>query len=139
MAWVTKKEIVDAAKSVVGIGSSQIHPTHWNELLSASLVQSMGAIRRALAARGFSPTQINSWDDLWDYHRRVALCNFFREGGIAKAYDSIHLGEYCKAFGELATVNVTIDGVLVEPQLSGGQCVSGNFDDSDARISQMEN
>lgn len=138
MAWVTTTEIITAAKSVVGIGSSQPHPTHWNELLTASLVQSKGAIRRALAARGFSPTQLAAWDDLWDYHRRIALCNFFREGGIAKAYDSIHLGEYCKAFGELATVNVTADGVLVEPELGGGQCTTGEFDDTDARISQME-
>lgn len=138
MAWITQSQLTTAAKSVVSIGAAQTHPTHWDELLAAAIIQSRGAIRRALAARGFTAAQTADWDDLYDFHRRIALCNFFREGGIAKAYDSIHLNEYCKALGELATVNVTIDGVLVEPGLTAGQCSYGDFDDSEARISLME-
>lgn len=138
MAWITQTQLTTAAKSVVGIAPGQSHPTHWNELLAGAIIQSRGAIRRALAARGFTAAQLEAWDDLYDFHRRLALCNFFREGGIAKAYDSLHLNEYCKALGELATVNVTVDGVLVDPSLVAGQCSYGDFDDSEARISLME-
>lgn len=136
MAWFTQTKLRTAARSILGFGHES-PPTHWDEPIVAALAFAQGAIRRALAVRGFRPDQIEAWDDLESFHRRVAVCNLFREGGIGKGYDSIHLGEYCRALGELATVPVTIDGVVVDPNSSVGGCSFGNFDDSESRISQM--
>ncbi len=137
MAWIDSTAMAKAVRAVIGMGPNEVLPQHWTEPIEASLETAKGRVRSALAARGFQPPQIEAWDDLASYHRRVAICTVFREGGIGKAYDSLHLGEYCKAYGELATVAVTIGGVMIKPSGTAGTCSFGAYDDSDSRIAQM--
>ncbi|QEL18305.1 hypothetical protein [Limnoglobus roseus] len=135
MPWVTTAELKNATASVLGqslrVGGSNGSVNiaqHWDEPVAAAVSYARGVITRALAARGFKPEQIAAWDELHDYHRRVALCNVFREGGLGTGYDGLHLGEYCKAVAELAAVPVTIGGVIIDPKGSEGGCSSGDFD-----------
>ncbi len=138
MGWYQQSKLHRAAASVLGMGATERPPSHWDEPIAAAWNFARGAIRRALAVRGFTPAQVEQWDDLEDFHRRVAICNLFREGGIGKGYDNVHLGEYCKALGELASVPVTIDGIVIDPSSAIGGCTYGEYDDSTARIAQMD-
>jgi hypothetical protein len=137
MAWIDSTALAKAVRSVLGMGPNELLAQHWTEPIDAAIETAKGIIRSALADRGFLPPQIESWDDLASYHRRVAICTVFREGGIGKAYDSLHLGEYCKAVGQLATVRVTIGGIVVKPTGTTGTSSFGEYDDSDSRIAQM--
>lgn len=137
MAWIDSTAMAKAVRSVLGMGPNELLAQHWTEPIDAAIETAKGKIRSALASRGFTLAQIEAWDDLASYHRRVAICTAFREGGIGKAYDSLHLGEYCKAVGELATVGVTINGVIIKPAGTAGTSSFGEYDDSDSRIAQM--
>lgn len=130
MAWTTDQEIKDAMAAVIGLAEVDAGslPTKFNEVAVAANRRAYNRIRSILAGRGFTPAQMDAWDEREDFNRAGALCYAFRDAALRDEKAPQVLIEYCKVWEELKTVDLIADGVILDPASGAGSVSFGSFD-----------
>lgn len=98
--------------------------TPWDTIIADANAAAGNTIKGALLGRGYSPDQIRSWDRLQEFQTDIALFWALVNGGVTKDYDDRLITKLDRR-AELATVDVTINGALVQP--GGGAGVGGGI------------
>jgi hypothetical protein len=115
--WLTDDQVKQAVTAVMKLATgSTALPTHWTPIMTAANQAAANFIRKRLALRGYTPAQMDSWDERYDYNRRLALCQIFREATLPEG-SAVNVDSYCTAMKELLDEDlaVAVDGVIVEP------------------------
>jgi hypothetical protein len=132
MAWIEVADLRRTLASVLKLRDVNQLPDHWTPLAIDAVEEAYHTIRTALAARGYSPTQMDSWDSRRVFNRRVAVCIVFENASLPDDFYSYALQTACKAKEELADLVVTEGGIEVEPEYIGGNISWGGFVDDAA-------
>lgn len=86
----------------------------WDTIITDANLAAEWDIKQALSGRGFSASQIASWDGATVYNVDLALFWALVKGGVTKSYQPVFI-EKLDRREELKTVTVTIGGVAVNP------------------------
>ena len=111
-------KIADAALKQVVADSLNVAPERldlrWDRIIAKANDDAWQEIRRRLAQRGFTPAQIDGWDDSEQFNRQIGLYLALSAGGVANTFPEGILRTYDRR-KELDAVTVAVGGVMVTP------------------------
>lgn len=93
--------------------------TNWDLIVSDSNDAAINAIKGTLLGRGYTDSQIRSWDRVAEFNADIALFWCLVNGGVTENYDDRMINKLDRR-SELVNVDVMIDGKLVQPGGGGG-------------------
>lgn len=101
-------------------------PAAWDEIVPHANISAYHDIVAALLKRGYSITQIDSWDSREDFNRDIGAYKALVDGGCTKDFDETFI-LLKNRMAELETLELVIDGEIVTPETltSSGTIQSG--------------
>lgn len=113
MPWITDEALKAKLLDVLQKGEVETSGA-WDTIITDANLAAEWDIKQALAARGYSASQISGWDGATVYNIDLALFWSLVKGGATKSYDRTFI-EKLDRREELKTVAVTVGGVAVNP------------------------
>jgi hypothetical protein len=133
VAWITEADMRRVVASVLKLGTPASLPAHWDEPVQAAIESAYTYLRAVLAGRNVTPAQMDQWDMRRVFTRRIALCDLFEEVGLPDQANLATLDRACQAKEEVKTIDLTVNGVPIEPAGTSPNCGYGDtVDDDDA-------
>lgn len=132
MPWITDAELLAAVASVYQTTAAAM-PSHWTVLTAAANVRAYTRLRRVMANKGFTPAQLNVWEEREAFNRACGLCLALREGGLPENREGQSLTTYCDVWKELDGIGDIYDedGNLMEPAVLTRNIETGVYDTTD--------
>lgn len=127
--------VKEKLRTRLGIAAFQ-DGTTWDGIISDANAAAVNSIRGALLGRGYSPAQIEAWDRVQEFQTDLAIFWALVNGGVTKDYDDRLIAKLDRR-AELATVDLTINGALVQP--GGGAGVGGGIRSGTLKNTSREN
>lgn len=115
MAWLTEQEMADKFAAVLQLDDGQTLHANLVAIAADARNEAQDNIYRAMRARGYTAAQVDDWDSVEHFHRRIGLylCGLYAKHLLTP--DQWVLLEKMDRTAELATTDLVIDGVVVEP------------------------
>lgn len=111
-------------------------PPWWDPIITDANVAAHNEICSALAGRGFTHDQIDSWDRGIEFQKAIGLYWVFNDGAITAAYADTFIKPKDRR-EELKTVTVTVDCEMIDPEAAKGAKVSwGLMSDANEEFTQ---
>jgi hypothetical protein len=104
---------------------------YWTEIVGDSLDEAYQEILTRLAARGFTPAQIASWDRRAAFERDIALWWCLVKGAGLHDFEDKFISKLDRR-AELDTVTLTIDGEVEDPESEDAAVGFGTLDDTNS-------
>lgn len=120
MPWITDEQLTSAVKSVLQLPPSAALPGHWAELITAGNAAGYNFCRAKLGGRGYSPAQMDRWDGRAEWNRRAGLYFTFSEANLDDDQALEQVERLWDRMQDLDELDVTVDGVAVDPDNAGG-------------------
>ena len=111
--WVTIPEVTRRVADVLSKDVDALDPK-WASLIDDALAAATTEILGAMLARGYAPAQVDAWDRRREFTIHLVKFWALTEGALLANYTDAMLAKVDRR-GELAEVNFTINGVLVQP------------------------
>lgn len=130
MALVTDADVkaAVAARLSTPVGNLQ---SQWDEIVTRANVQAYNLIRRTWAARGYTESQVDDWDDGEEFNLNLAVIFAMRNGAMANSYDQQAIDKlwdyYLAQFKETVFL---VDGEQVDPEAARGRISFGDLSES---------
>lgn len=135
MAWTTTAQIKAAVRSLLSMDPSAALASYWDELTANGNTEGYNHIRRVLAGRGYSPAQMDLWDERVQWNRRAGLYYAVADANLDDDRALMQIERLWEKLQLLESIPITIDGVAVEPGADGGgagpNVSHGSFDTSE--------
>jgi len=90
----------------------------WSSIITASNLAAYQHIQEVMAARGFTPAQLVTWDRGAEFERSIGLWWCLTEGGASKDFSDTFIKSLDRR-QEVWKVVFTSAGVIVQPQNDG--------------------
>jgi hypothetical protein len=127
---VTDANVLAEVAAIHRIATSAA-PSSWTAIITNSNNTAYREIVRVLAAKGYSPAQIATWDEGETFNRNMAVCHALRRIGLPEGQESVSLSKICEAYEELKKLDAfTIAGLVVAPVYQGASISYGSDDTS---------
>jgi hypothetical protein len=127
-AWLSDADLLQAVADVLQVKDVAALAEFWDRRVADANRAAVQDIAGRLAARGYSPAQVQGWDRGREYNRHLGLYFALLDGGAAYSL----LPEQVKLYDrrkELDAVAVTVAGAVAQPAggggAAGGQGVAG--------------
>lgn len=115
------------------LGIDAYRDTGWDAIIARSNIAAQNAIRGALIGRGFNDDQVNAWDRAEEFNVDIALFWALYKKGVSSEDDTLATRfAALDRRAELATVDVTVGGVVQQPSSGNSPAVSFGEMKSDA-------
>ena len=87
---------------------------YWDNIITDANNSAWEDIREKLGRRGFTETQIDTWDRSEEFNKDIGLYWCLVKGGVGHNYDDRFIRQLDRR-AELETIQVTIAGAVVQP------------------------
>lgn len=121
-AWITGLQLVTQAAAVLKVDVSLL-PTTWTTIANQCALQAQADITGVMGYKGYSATQLDSWDLNATYALTQGLYRLGSQGGGFGDYDDKWFKQFdlCDKDGILTTAGVVISsGIIVPPDGTSG-------------------
>lgn len=127
MTWITDDDLKAVLASTLGLGAAADLPAFWGPLVARGNAAGYNFVRAALSANGYTPAQMDLWDDRETWNVRAGLYFALELANLDDERAAAQLDRLWERLQALAKVLVTVGGDNVNP--AGRQQVStGAYD-----------
>lgn len=132
MAYITDDALRDAVAAANTANSAGALPAHWTSIIPSANRFAYNRIRSVLFNRGFTPAQVDAWDERADWNEQVGVVvAFWRASKSDEDRGEAFRREYEALMAELVDAAIIIDGEIVNPSGAGTRISYGSYDTSD--------
>lgn len=114
MAAVTYSETLAKVCSILKIEVADA-PAYYEQVIVDAITASWNQIKTKLIGRGYSISQVQSWDRAREFNLDGATYWAFTIGGIPRPHDREALNKLEEKLAELDTVDILVGDELIEP------------------------
>jgi hypothetical protein len=127
--YITNPNLSTAVAAANTQGSAASLPAQWNSIVPSANIFAYNRIRSVLFNRGFTPAQVDAWDERESWNEQVGVCvAFWRASKSDEDRGEPFRREFEALMEELKEMAIVIDGVIVNPTGSGTRISFGDFD-----------
>jgi len=117
VAYITDNELKAFLKA--HLKSSATLPTYWDTLVSIANTAAYNTILEKLLGRGYEQSDIDAWDRRQEFNYDLAMCRLLRHAASGNTPENWQQ-QFCRA-GELDTIDLLVDGEIVDPVADEGE------------------
>lgn len=130
MPFLTDDDLKGSVKAFLKVKASEALPTYWDEIITRSNDSAYQDIVGVLLGRGYTMSQISTWDRREEFNRDIGMFWALTRGMGAHDYSDIHIMKLDRR-KELQTVALQTSNEQKDPERIEGIIVSGTLDDED--------
>ena len=134
MSYVTDAEVKTYFTAHLGLEAEVDAAAKYDVLIPRANTAAYNLIRGKLLQRGFTTTQIGSWDQGEEFNLDLACCFLMRTAAQTTESD-LWQQKFCRK-DELEDIPVMIDGEIIDPTTSTGSIGYGDMSRTDDEFSR---
>lgn len=115
MAVVTTSQLTTSLKGLLLKDSSGTLVSGWTTIIADAVEIAYGELRAILVDRGYTTTQVDAWDDLLSFSRRLAIYYALSLGAGLHSYDDKFIEKLKPDLKRLETSQISINGTQTLP------------------------
>lgn len=121
MAYITDANLKAYLKAHLKSGGTL--PDYWDVLIPIANTQAYNEIRRRLIGRGYLAADIDNWDEREFFSYSLGMCQLLKHAAAGDTSDTWQQ-KFCIA-DQLDTIDILVDGEVVEPVADAGEIGTG--------------
>lgn len=115
--WITNDALTQLVASTIKKAVVDLAP-YWAEFVADSNTDAVADINSILQGKGFTPAQIDAWDNRVTYNRDIALYLALVKGGAMAEYDQTTIDKLDRRKMLTEAGGIMINGLIVLPGAS---------------------
>lgn len=129
MPYITDTVLSSAVAAAQTLGSAASLPAHFLAIIPAANLFAYSRIRNVLFDRGYTPAQVDAWDDRVSWNTTLGVCCAFWQASKSDAdRGEAFRREYELLIKDLTLCRIVVGGLLVDPTGTMGRVGFGEFD-----------
>jgi hypothetical protein len=130
--YTTTVELTAAVAAGNTLGSAASLPAHLVAVIPSANTFAYNRIRSVLFNRGFTPAQVDAWDERTNWNEMVGVCvAFWKASKSDPDRGEPFRREYESLMKELETAAIIVAGDIVNPSGAGTRIGYGDYDVTD--------